>query len=446
MRRWKQSVVLWLGLLLAALLSGCFVQSAEELYMLPKRSDADYDLQEAIDSVLVGGADYSGPISGSNQQAVQLADLDGDSEDEVIVYVKASGERPLKVYIFDKSGGDYVNTGVIEGDGSAFDAVDYIQLDGQPGLELLVGRQLSNQVLQSIGVYSYTGERVVELMNANYSEYTTVDLDGDSCKDLFLLRMEAEGRSGVAELYRWRDGQIVKEQEAGLSAGVKTVKRIVAGLMCPDVPAVFVASTDADENIVTDIFAFRNQTFQNVSASGETGISIQTVQNYNVYASDIDFDGLIELPRLVALPSATAEETYWIIEWYNLDLNGRENEKLTTYHNYLGGWYVELPKTFRRGDGLTICRSGEVSGVSGYSFQKWNGREQDPEEIFTIYAFTGEDRGELAAADGRFLLAEKSDTAYAASLGECDWAKSLTQEDLIGMFHFIFEDWNSGER
>ncbi len=442
MRRWKQSVILWLSLL-AALLSGCFMQSAGEMYALPRRSDADYDLQEIIDSVLVGGADYSGPVSGANQQAVQLADLDGDSEDEVIVFVKTGGERPLKVYIFDKQDDSYVNAGVIEGDGSAFDSVEYLQFDGQPGLELLVGRQLSNQVLQYLGVYSYTGEHVVELMSANYSEYTTVDLDGDSCKDLFLLRMETEGRSGVAELYRWRNGQIVKEQEAGLSAGVRMVKRIVAGLMCPDVPAVFVASTDADENIVTDIFAFRNQTFQNVSAFGEAGANVQTVQNYIVYPSDIDSDGLIELPRPVALPSATAEETYWLIEWYNLDLSGRENEKLATYHNYLGGWYVEIPETFRSGDGISVSRSGEVSGVSGYSFQKWNGREQDPEEIFTIYAFTGEDRDELAEADGRFLLAEKNDTAYAASLGECDWAGSLTREDLIGMFHFIYEDWNS---
>lgn len=446
MRRWKQSVMLLCGFAAAALLSGCFVQSAEDLYTLPKRSDADYELQEAIDSVLVGGADYSGPVSGSNQQAVQLADLDGDSEDECIVFVKASGEHPLKVYIFDKDGGDYVNMGVIEGDGSAFDSVDYIQLDGQPGMEIVIGRQLSNQVLQYVGVYSYTGERPVELLSDNYSEYTTVDLDGDGCKDLFLLRLDTDGRTGVAELYRWRDGKIVREQEANLSAGVKIIKRIVSGQMCPGVPAVFVASGDADDNVITDIFAFRDQTFQNVSTTGETGISVQTVQNYNVYASDIDGDGLIELPMLVALPSATAEETYWIINWYNLDLKGRQNVKMTTYHNYLGGWYVELPQAFQKENGISISRSVEVSGVTGYSFLKWNGRNRDTEEIFTIYAFTGDDRGELAAADGRFLLAEKGDTAYAAALGGCDWAKSLTQEDLINMFHFIHEDWNSGER
>ncbi len=445
MRRGKRILALLGGFLLAFLLTGC-VQSAEELYALPRQSDAYYDLQAAIDTVLTGGADYSGPMTGSNQQAVQLADLDGDGDDEALVFIKTSGERPLKVYIFDREGGSdsYENVAVIEGDGSAFDSVDYVQLDGQPGLELLVGRQLSNQVLQSLSVYSYTGERMVELMSANYSEYALVDLDGDNCRDVFLLRLETEERTGVAELYRWREGQMTRDQEANLSVGALAVKRIITGQMCEGVPAVFVASSYGEDSLITDIFAFRDQTFQNVSNHGETGLSVQTVRNYNVYATDIDEDGLIELPMLVALPSATAEETYWTIDWYNLKLDGSKDMKLTTYHNYLGGWYLILPDRFH--GQISMGRSEEVSGVRGYSVQRWNGREQAPDDIFTVYAFTGEDRGELAVADGRFLLAEKGDTAYAASLGDCDWARTLTQEDLIAMFHFIHLDWNSGER
>lgn len=445
MRRWKQTLILLCGLALAALLTGCFVQSAEELYALPQRSDADYDLQAAIDAVLVGGADYCGPTSGSNQQAVQLADLDGDSQDEAIVFVKTSGEQPLKIYIFDKTGdGEDYEVQLIPGDGSAFDSVDYVQLDGQPGLEILVGRQLNNQVLQSLTAYSYTGERVVELLSVNYSEYTIVDLDGDDCSDVFVLQQDADERAGVAVLYRWRNGQMTKENEANLSADAKVIKRILTGQMCPGVPAVFVASVYDEDRIVTDIFVFRDRTLQNISASGDTGLSVQTVRNANVYAADIDEDGLIELPMPVVLPSVSAEETYWTIDWYNLYLDGRQDLKMTTYHNYLGGWYLEFPDYYR--DHISMDRSEEVYGVRGYVVQKWNGREQAPEDIFTIYAFTGEDREELATADGRILLAEKGDTAYAAALGDCDWAKKLTKEDLVGMFHFIHVDWNSGER
>ena len=64
----------------------------------------------------------------------------------------------------------------------------------------------------------------------------------------------------------------------------------------------------------------------------------------------------------------------------------------------------------------------------------------------TIYAFTGDDRLTLAEGDGRILLAEKGDTAYSAALGTCNWAKTLTQNELISMFRFIYLNWNSGER
>ena len=92
-----------------------------------------------------------------------------------------------------------------------------------------------------------------------------------------------------------------------------------------------------------------------------------------------------------------------------------------------------------------MSRSEEVAGVYGYTFSKWNGYDQEPEEIVTIYGFSGDDRLELAQQENRFLLAEKGEIAYAASLGTCDWAQALTHEDLTAMFHFIYLDWNSGE-
>ena len=77
-------------------------------------------------------------------------------------------------------------------------------------------------------------------MNANYAEYRVVDLDGDGRKDIFLLRFEAEQPQGVAEFYRWKDGQMEREKEAYLTAGASLVKRILTGNLMKDIPAVFV--------------------------------------------------------------------------------------------------------------------------------------------------------------------------------------------------------------
>ena len=63
---------------MALLLGGCFMQPADELYALPQQPQGFYDLQKAIDTVLVDGTQYSSPVTGTNQQPVQMVDIDGD--------------------------------------------------------------------------------------------------------------------------------------------------------------------------------------------------------------------------------------------------------------------------------------------------------------------------------------------------------------------------------
>lgn len=437
-----------LGLLLATvalLLSGCFVKTVDELYALPTHSDAYYDLEAAIEQTMSDlEGRYNAPVAGVNRQSVQMADLDGDGEDEAVAFLKTGGQRPLQACIFDRVEGMFVNVALIQGSGTAFDSVEYAQMDDKAGLELILGRQLSNQVLKAVSVYSMAEGRVTEQMSANYSEYSLTDLDGNGKKDLFLLRFDAQQRTGVAELYRMEGGQMAREPEANLSAGIEAVKRIITGSMTQDVPAVFVASSYETDSIVTDVFAFRDGVFQNVSTS-DTGFSAQTVRNYYVYADDIDQDGLIELPRPVALPTLDgSSEVYSILHWFNLGLNGEQTIKTTTYHNFAGGWYVTLPWEWQQD--LRISRSQETAGVRGYVFSQWSASAGEAQPVFTIYAFSGEDRLQTAAADGRFLLTEKGDVAFSAQLGSSPWEKDLTQKSVEQMFHLIQIDWNTGER
>ena len=426
------------------LLSSCGTKTSDELYALPKQSDRYYELQNAIHAVMTPGAVYAGPLTGSNQQSVQLVDLDADADDEVVVFLKTVGELPLKAYIFDRVEDTYSNIAVIEGEGSSFDLVEYIQLDSEPGYEILLGRSLNDQVLQSLTAYSCRDGKMTELMTCTYSEVKVVDLDADEKKDVFVLRLEAEERAGIAELYRWRDGHMEREQEANMSVGAKQIKRMISGYLENNVPAVFVASAYGENTILTDIFAFDDRGLRNITTGGQPGVSAQTVRNYNVYATDIDADGIMELPMPLVLPSYHAgEETQWAIDWYSMTADGRTRSKMTTYHNYAGGWYLILPDRWH--DQVTVSRNTQMQGVTAYTVSQWRGYDEEPLEIFTVYAFTGETRLEQATAEGRFLLAEKGEVAYAASLGTSELTNILTHTELNAMFRFIYMDWNSGE-
>ena len=90
------------------LLSGCFVKTVDEMYALPQHSDEYYNLQQAIDAVMAGGASYCAPVSGVNQQSVQLADLDGDGIQELAIGARKDdpffGKLVFSLYILDENG------------------------------------------------------------------------------------------------------------------------------------------------------------------------------------------------------------------------------------------------------------------------------------------------------------------------------------------------------
>ena len=92
----------WICLLLVAalFLNGC-MRTVDQMYFPPKRSDDYNNLQSAIDSAM-SGLEYCAPLSGENQQTVQLADLDGNGVDEYIVFAKGASEKPLQVLIFSQ--------------------------------------------------------------------------------------------------------------------------------------------------------------------------------------------------------------------------------------------------------------------------------------------------------------------------------------------------------
>jgi len=441
MRCEKIAKSLIIGLLMLLVSTGCSSRTLDELYTLPKQSDAYVDLQKRIDEVLATGAVYCGPVSGTNQQPVQLVDLDGDGEDEAVVFLKASGDSPLKTYVFARQNEGYVTGGVVSGDGACFDTVEYAQLDGEPGLEVVIGRRLNGQVLKSLSAYKYHEGQMIEMVSSQYSEFRVSDLDDNSKEDIVVFRLENEEWAGVAELYRCKDGRMLCEYKAGMSVGAKQIRRILAGDLEGDVPAFFVSSSYEENATITDVFAMVDGVFKNVAIASQREFGVQIVQNDNVYATDIDADGTVELPSIHVLPSYVAgEEAQWIIEWYGLTSKGNLKSKMWTYHNYSDGWYLKLPVHWR--NGISIRVEMDDLGTTVYTVSKWIDYDNEPQMVVEIHAVTGKNDARQTLEEGEFLLAEKGDTSYIALLGQCDWAQELTQEDLTDMFRFIYGDWN----
>ena len=427
--------------LAALLLTGCSFHTLDKLYCLPKRSEEVTNLQSQMAKVMTG-LEYSAPLSGENQQTVQMADLDGDGEEEYLLFAKGNADKPLQIFIFSGNGETYELLDTIECSGAAFAQVEDIAMDESPGLKMVVGRQVSDQVVRSLSIYALVDGNMQQLMTTGYSRFLACDLDRNGLSELMVFRPdEEEGKNGIAELYSFRQGVLERSNEVPMSRPADKIKRIMSGNLNDGTKAVFAAS-DVDGNaILTDVYALLNGVLTNISLSNESGTSVQTLRNYYVYADDIDSDGVLELPSLISMKmqdSNVAAESQHIIRWYAMTSDGSEVDKLYTYHNYVGGWYMELSSEIAQR--FTVTQLG-----NSYEFSLWDDEFQELEKLMTVYILTGQKREEQAVAENRFVLYRSESTVYAANLNVASAAYGMTKESVTRGLHLIHQDWNTGE-
>lgn len=419
------------------MLCGC-VMTVDEMYCLPRRSEGYTNLQSVMESAM-GDMAFSAPISGENQQPVQMADLNGDGVEEVIVFAKGTQEKPLHIMIFSREAENYQLYAAIDTTGTAFDRVDYVQLDDAPGMELIVGRQVQNQILRSLSVYGFSGSAPERLLTAGYQRYLTCEMNGgDEKKEIVTLGPgAAETDPAAVQVYAMMRGQLALAGEARASVPMDQVKRAVSGKLSDGKRAVFVSGDLADEQIQTDVFVLSPGGVDKVTRSDGESMSVGKLDGGVILPEDIDHDGRMELPELVALHRADQQQQEYAIRWYTLNSQGEDATWQYTYHNFSQGWFLELDEAAVP----RMCVKQDGDGQYGFYLQE--GR--DLQKLWTIYVLTGQDRSAQAAQDYRFVLMKTDTVVYAGELEDAARLMGVNDEQLQQAFHLIQSDWNTGD-
>jgi hypothetical protein len=121
-----------------------------------------------------------------------------------------------------------------------------------------------------------------------------------------------------------------------------------------------------------------------------------------------------------------------------MDTKGKEIDKMYTYHNYIGGWYMELDDKIAS----RICVQQESNQ---YLFYLWNSDYSSLSELFSVYMFTGHNRQEQVTQNQCFVLHQGESVTYACRLHPAAEGMGMTWESLIRSFNLIHQDWKTGE-
>jgi len=435
-------------------LAGCsfgFVASPDELYSLPQLPVQYTELTASINELLNDGAEYAAPVSGSNIQTVQMVDLNGDGTEEALAFMRRSDDaKPLKIYIFSVRGDAYEQTAVIEGSGSAIYSIAYSDLDQDGRLELIVGWKMGTD-LQALSVYSLKGKEPQELLRVtSYVKYAITDLNRDKRQELVVLHTDPAGGS-IADYYTWdRTGVLSLSSSARISmtmAELSNLGRVKSGMLQGKIPALFVTGvSDADVQI-TDILTDRNGELINIVLSDTTGVSTEVYRHMSLFPTDINGDGITEVPAPAQLPSrgdADGEPCYRV-DWESYDSNGTKTAVESTYHDIDDGWYLVLPSTWAGRIMITRGSSGQDEMAVTFSIR--GDKTYPAQDFLRIYTITGDNREIKAVRGNRFILSRQVETTFAAELLAPNslWQYGITEDQLRDAFNLITTEWLAGD-
>ena len=96
----RKKVLCSVGAVLLILgISGCAAKTIDEMYALPRMSERNSYLRASIENSMEGRG-YAAPLSGSNQESVQTADLNGDGKEEYLIFTKSTQGEELQILVF----------------------------------------------------------------------------------------------------------------------------------------------------------------------------------------------------------------------------------------------------------------------------------------------------------------------------------------------------------
>lgn len=432
---------------LILLLSGCSLEYGDGLLSLPKLPGEYLLLQHEIDAILSTGAVYATAETGGNRQAVQLVDMDGDGEDEAIAFFRMPGGDFL-VCAYQRTADGYEEIGRAEGFGSSIHAVHYpcVSADGHLALALSWG--LEDASTYGMTVFDITDEGLESVLDIQYSSLLVEDMNGDSVDELCFAVRDAVTGGHSLHLYNYSGGGYRLMGETPLSVEVRSVSLMQFGVTRGGHSAVFVDSAATGGGYITDVVSLSSGVAVNETIDMVAGSGAVTWRLVSVSSTDIDGDGIIDVP-VAAEPQSGSEtqqsDARYKLHWFDFAQGEEPQAVATTYHSVAEEWYLMWPDIW--GEAVTASRRS-FSGVSRTTFSVSADRmpaEKSSRSLLTICVYTGDNRVSYAVADGVKIIRQTASSIYGYILPEnAPIGYALTDEQVAEIFKLMERDWTAG--
>ena len=238
------TLTLGAGLLLG--LSGCdlYQPDVDSLLTPPVLSELQTEVDEALRDVVGQELRLCYPAGGSYRSPYIFTDLDGDEEQEAVVFYTVEDEPLVYLQILDKSDGRWRARNALPGTEGEVLFVDFRHLSGDGATDLLVGWREPDREFDTLYLYRYRDAALSEEFHISCDGMAIADFDGDGYEELIAATVDG----GVTLQYiGWSGVGISVLDSAYSSLRLQNILESVTGLIAQELPGtVFSGRINAD--------------------------------------------------------------------------------------------------------------------------------------------------------------------------------------------------------
>lgn len=355
----------------AAALAGCTFGGSVDLLLSPPKLSEE---QNAVYSALVKSVGYDiklqYPRAGDHRSAFVFANIDGEPDDEAIVFYEKSaeteGEGNVRINIIDRVDGKWVSVYDHAGAGTGIDRIIFSDMGGGGAASMIIGYTLLSGE-KSASVYSYRDGRIFTDYSDSYSTMFATDITRSGAEELVLIRPSGQLKKAALTLVsrNTEDGSAAEISTVALDENASDFVNIVYGYVSADMPAIFIDGLSGRQ-LTTEIVYSLNDTLRNPLYLGESSLIENTKRQAGFLCTDIDLDGIIEIPTRKPFPGYSAEErngqetrsAVFSTDWNIFD-NYSIVKKYSSYYNAADGYCFILPS---RWDGMVTVKIDSATG------------------------------------------------------------------------------------
>lgn len=408
----------------AMLLSGCTGVSftVDTLLNAPKFTEEQSAIHEALIERVGSNITLKYPRNGDYRSAFVIADIDDEPTDEALVfyeYASSSGKDGLRVNILDKnSQGKWYSVKELAGGGTEIDRVMISSVGDEGDTDVLVGYQNPTSEEKTLEIYSYKDKEFRRIAEDQYSVLEPIDINNDGHNEVVAISKSTESETGVsvvtASLLRTEDGEITKDAGIRMCDGVQNYIQSKSGYIEGGRRALFVDGLNAEGNLQTEIVYYRYSSLQNPMEQRPDKLLPKCIRPAGYYCTDIDEDGVIEIPTtsaMIGYENAVTEEMVYMTTWSEYRDFYDLKEKYSGYYAISDGYFFAFPK--RWNSSVTVKKDTESGELV---FYKYTGDINTSSEEIMRIGLSPKAKTERYVSDGYQVVGSKGQLDYVVKL------------------------------